>query len=164
MAQNNGTQTLTAPRAVIKINGYVSGFMSDINVTENYGRAEVRGIGSPVMKENPITTIAGTLSCGFFFLSLARPEARAFVRRDEGLDPMINTLVLNETPIQVHMYRKIVLTKNADGIVTGIEPEGEVIGIVRDFFVTSQGFNIQEGAVSRMNVSGNYLTPLFTNE
>jgi hypothetical protein len=163
MAQDLTTKTVTAPRAVIKINGIASGYMRNVTVTENVQRANVQGISNLALQEVPPTSISCTLNCDFFFISLKRPEVRAFFPRDFGLDAIINTLILGEVPIQVHMYKKAIV-KQENGVVTQVDNEGETLGIVRDFYPNSESFNIAEGQVSGINVSGIYLTPMFFKE
>lgn len=155
-------KVLTAPKAVIKINGYASGFMRNIRCTENIQRGEVKGISNLTFQEVPVTGITCQLTADFFFISLKRPEVQAMLNRAGSIKQFIDTLVLSEQPCQIHMYGKIKVTEE-NGIVTEVNTEGETIAVVKDFFPDSQSFDITEGQISSTNVSGRYLTPVVFN-
>ena len=164
MAESLDTRTTTAPLAVIKINGYASGYMRNVRVTENIQRAEVRGISNLTIQEVPAVGITCSLTADFFFINLKRPEVRAVLRRDEGKDALINTLVLGEVPMQIQIFKKVPTETSNDGIVTGVDNEGETLAVIRDYYPDSQSFDISENQVSGTNVSGRYLTPIFFND
>jgi hypothetical protein len=155
-------QTLTAPKAVIKINGYASGFMRNVRCTENVQRGEVKGISNLTLQEVPATGYTCQLTADFFFISLKRPEIQALVNRAGSVANFINTLILGEQPCQIHMYKKVKLTE-ANNVVTDVDNEGETIAVVRDFFPDSQSWDITEGQISGSNVTGRYLTPCIFN-
>lgn len=162
MAQNNDTKVFTAAMAVIKVNGYASGYMRNITFTENIQRGEVKGISNLALQEVPATGIVCSANCDFFFISLARPEVRAFLMRDQGLDALVNTLILGEIPIQIDIYKKVATTV-VNGVVTGINPEGKTIASIRDFYTNSQNVSISDSNIAGTSVSGVYLTPVFSN-
>ena len=115
MAIDNTTKTLTSPLAVIRINGYPSGYMRNLRVTENIQRTEVKGISSMIVQEVPIIGYNCSLSADFFMISLRRPEVAAMLKRDTGtLEPFVNTLLLGEIPIQIQIFRK--KNKNLQGL------------------------------------------------
>jgi hypothetical protein len=163
MAEDLSKRTMTAPLAVIKINGYQSGFMRNVRITENIQRGEVKGIGNLFAQEIPATGYTCSLSCDFFFISLRRPELRAFINRDQGLDSLINTLILGELPIQIQVFKKVKV-QESNGIITQIDPEGETIAAISDFYPESNGLDITENQISGSNISGRYLTPIFFNQ
>ena len=148
--------------AVIKINGYASGYMRSLTFTENIQRGEVKGISNLALQEVPATGVMCSFSADFFFISLARPEVRAFLMRDQGLDAFINTLILGETPIQLDIYRKVA-SNVVNGVVLGITPEGKTIASIRDAYTNSQNVTISDSQVSGTSINGIYLTPVFTN-
>jgi hypothetical protein len=154
--------TLTAPKAVIKINGYASGYMRNVRCTENVQRGEVKGISNLVLQEVPATGYTCQLTADFFFISLKRPEVQALVNRAGSVAEFINTLILGEQPCQIHMYKKVKLTET-NNVVTAVNNEGETIAVVKDFFPDSQSWDITEGQVSGTNISGRYLTPVIFN-
>ena len=155
-------QTLTAPKAVIKINGYASGFMRNVRCTENVQRGEVKGISNLTLQEVPATGYTCQLTADFFFISLKRPEVQAMVNRAGSVAEFINTLILGEQPCQVHLYKKVKLSE-ANGVVTSVNNEGETIAVITDFFPDSQSWDITEGQVSGTNITGRYLTPVIFN-
>ena len=156
------TKVITAPKAVIKINGYASGFMRNIRCTENIQRGEVKGISNLALQEVPATGITCQLTADFFFISLKRPEVQAMMNRSGSVQNFLDTLILGEQPAQIHMYGKIKVTE-ANGLVTEVNNEGTTIAVVRDFFPDSQSWDITEGQISGTNISGRYLTPVNFN-
>ncbi|HQF50631.1 MAG TPA: hypothetical protein PK588_07665 [Paludibacteraceae bacterium] len=155
-------KVLTAPKAVIKINGYASGFMRNVRCTENIQRGEVKGISNLTLQEVPATGYTCQLTADFFFISLKRPEVQALVNRSGSVKEFIDTLILGEQPCQIHMYKKKKLTE-VNNVVTEVDNEGETIAVVRDFFPDSQAFDITEGQISGTNITGRYLTPVIFN-
>jgi len=155
-------KVLTAPKAVIKINGYASGFMRNVRCTENIQRGEVKGISNLTLQEVPATGYTCQLTADFFFISLKRPEVQALVNRSGSVKEFIDTLILGEQPCQIHMYKKKKLTE-VNNVVTEVDNEGETIAVVRDFFPDSQAFDITEGQISCTNITGRYLTPVIFN-
>lgn len=155
MADN---KTLTAPLAVIKINGVASGYMRQVTLNENIGRGVVRGISSLLKKEAPPISIDCTLQADFIFISFKRPELRAMLDRTQSLQHFLNTLVLGDNGVEILLTKKTKVSE-LDGIVTEVADDGEVVAYVKDFFIESQNLNISEGQISGSNVSGTYLTP-----
>jgi hypothetical protein len=155
-------KTLTAPLAVVKINGYASGYMRTVRITENIQRGEVKGISNLTLQEVPAVGYTCQLTADFFFLNLKRPEIQALINRSGSLANFVNTLILGEMPIQIHMYRKTKLAE-INNIVTDVNNEGETIAVIKDFFPDSQAFDITENQVSGTNISGRYLTPVIFN-
>lgn len=156
------SQTLTAPKAVIKINGYASGFMRTIRYTENFQRGEVKGISNLTLQEVPAVGYTCQLTADFFFISLKRPEVQALVNRAGSVQEFINTLILGEQPCQIHLFKKKKLTEVA-GVVTEVDNEGETLAVIKDFFPDSQSFDVTENQVSGTNITGRYLTPVIFN-
>jgi hypothetical protein len=162
MSTETGTRVLTAPKAVIKINGYASGFMRNIRFTENIQRGEVKGISNLTLQEVPATGLTCQLTADFFFISLKRPEVQAMMNRSGSVADFINTLTLGEQPVQIHVYGKIKVTE-ANGVVTEINNEGVTVAVCKDFFPDSQSFDVTEGQISGTNISGRYLMPVVFN-
>jgi hypothetical protein len=157
-----GNKVLTAPIAVIKINGYASGYMRTVRCTENIQRGEVKGISNLTLQEVPAVGYTCQLAADFFFLSLKRPEVQALVNRSGSVKNFIDTLTLGELPCQIHLYKKVKVTE-LNNLVTDVDNEGETIAVIKDFFPDSQSFDITENQVSGTNISGRYLTPIIFN-
>jgi hypothetical protein len=164
MAQDNIPKVVTAPFAAIKINGIVSGFMQNVRCTENIQRGRVQGIGNLTLKAVPATGYTCQLTADFYFISFARPEVKALLNRFSGsLENFINTLIMGEVPPQIQMFKKMPKTI-VNGIVTEITDSEETLAVIRDFYPDSNSFDISEGQISRTNISGTYLTPVFFNQ
>lgn len=161
MATDNSKNVMTSVSAVIKINGVQSGFMRNVTLTENIQRGEVKGISNLTLQEVPAVGYTCNLTCDFYFISLDRPEIQAFIKKDISLEEYINTLILGETPTQLHIYRKLKISEE-NGVITEIEPEGKTIGVIEDFYLNSMNMNVAESQISGMNVSGVYLNPILT--
>lgn len=155
-------KTLTAPLAVIKIAGIPSGFMRSVRCTENVQRAEVKGISNVTLQEVPVIGYTCQLQADFFFISLKRPEVQALINRSGSVKNFIDTMILNEQGIQIQMFKKTKLSE-LNGLVTGVQDDGETVAVIRDFFPDSQTFDIQENQISSTNISGRYLTPVCFN-
>jgi hypothetical protein len=155
-------KTLSAPIAVIKINGFASGYMQTVRCTENIQRGEVKGIGNLTLQEVPAVGYTCQLTADFFFISLKRPEIQALVNRAGSVKQFLDTLSLAEFPIQIHLYKKKKLAE-LNNLVTEVDNEGETIAVIRDFYPDSQSFNIAENQVSGINITGRYLTPVCFN-
>jgi len=80
-----------------------------------------------------------------------------------SLENFINTLVLGEVPPQIHLYKKEIETSDSN-IVTSVNNQGDLLGVIRDFYPDSNNFDITEGQISMTNISGQYLTPIFFND
>jgi hypothetical protein len=153
---------LTAPKAVIKINGIASGYMRNMRCTENVQRGEVKGISNLTLLEVPATGYTCQLTADFFFISLKRPELQALVNRAGSVANFLNTLLLGEQPCQIQVFKKTKKTE-VNNVVTEVDNEGETIAMIKDFFPDSQSFDVTEGQISGTNISGRYLTPCVFN-
>ena len=56
------TRTFTAPKAFVKINNQVAGFVRNLTFSENIQRANVQGLGSLTLQEAP--AVSYTCKCG----------------------------------------------------------------------------------------------------
>lgn len=151
----------TAPKAFIKINQKAAGYIRDLSWTETFQRAEIAGLGSLVNQEVPVVKQTGSFTVGQFFIDLQRPEFKAMLDRNEGLDAILHTLALGEKAFSIVMFSKTVTAKNGDGtLVTDINPEGKLIASLDNCFIDSQAFNLSEAGIAGFNTSGRYLDPV----
>jgi hypothetical protein len=154
------TQTITGPIALVKINGITIGKIKDIRASETYSRGEVRGIGNLQAQEVPILAHKGTFSIESFLVDLNSPGVKELLNREvPSLEDFINTITLNETGIDIFIYKKVTKTIDATTkLVTAIAEEP--IGVLRRCFLDNVSFNISEGQVSSHSQSGSFLDPI----
>lgn len=152
-------RTMTAPLAIIKVNGIPVGKMKNIRITETFRRGRVMGLGRLNAEEIPALEWEGTLNCGFYLVDFKNhPIDKAIIRAVNNLDEFIDTVLLEENGVQLDILRKKTLSQNATtGIIT---PQLEVFATISGAFLTRQGFDISEGQISGMDSDFEYTNPI----
>lgn len=159
MAEN----TLTAPLAIIKINNQSVGKIRNLSFTENMQRGEVMGIGEVTLQEAPVVAIRCQFQAGSYLIDLKKFGAvkDPFWPVDAtDTKTLLNTILLGETPVSIHVYRKTAGNVDANGIVTS-EGNLERVGIISDCYLNSRSWEISEGSLAGKSISGIYFTPVF---
>lgn len=156
-------KTMTAPLAIIEIGGVAVGKIKNLRVTENIQRGDVRGLGTLVSNEKPVLGINCSFTASSYMVDLTKLGTvnNPFVKRSvsDSIQTFQNTLLLQESGVNIHLYRKIAKTTDqTTGLVT--ETDKEKIGIIYNAFMDSQSFDITEGQISGMDISGTYLDPI----
>ncbi len=150
--------TMTAARAIIKVNGVAIGYMKTLRVTESKQRGSVMGLGQITKKERPILSISCTWSCDFYFIDLKTTGIPGLDNREaQSVEQYKDTLVLLNTPVDIYVYKKDVLTVSG-GIVTATK--NEILCTLKDVYLDSTSFDLAEQSVSGFQQSGEYLTPV----
>jgi hypothetical protein len=161
MADNE--KVMTAPLAVIKVNGVAIGKMKNIRVTESIQRGTVQGIGALVNSEIPALKWDGTLNCGFYTITFNKQNElfkSAILRNVNTVQEFVDTILLQEDGVTIDILKKIKDYKNADGIIV---PKYEIFASVVGCFPNKESFDISEGQISGRDVDFQYLNPiLFT--
>ena len=133
---------MTAPLAVIKIDGIAVGKIKNIRATENYQRGDVRGLGEITSQEKPALSFNGTFSMSWYTIDLKKlgTVKNPFINRVAGdINEWSNTFMLNETPIDIFIYKKgAKTTDETTGIVTEIQEED--FAVIKNCFIDSQNF------------------------
>lgn len=153
--------------ALIKVEGIVIGKMRSIQATENFGRQEVRGLGTILPSEAPATTWSGTLSCEFMSIDFTREGIRKAIRRNL---PSIASRVLNgeasfedqivldsDRGVQIDIFKKIEDLIDANGI---IKPKAVPYAVISRCLIDSDSFNVSEGSLAGHSQSFRYLDPI----
>jgi hypothetical protein len=160
MAQDK--KTLSAPIALIEINGKFVGKMRSIRVQEQIQRGDVRGIGELVSLEKPILAVNCTFSASSAMVSLKKLGTidNPFVKRDVQTSQQFkDTILLRDFGVNIHIYRKVPVAGSIiDGVVT--ETDKDRVAIIENAFLDSQSFSIDEGNVAMSDISGTYLNPI----
>ena len=161
----NGTKTFTAPKAYVTIEGQVAGYIRNISFTENITRQDIRGLGNLYAQEVPAVSAANTFNVDMFFLDFEQPVMKKMLNRYGGSQALKNTLSLGDLPMSINIYKKLIKSTDAGTkLVTAVENAGKEIAILRDCFVDSQNWTLQEGGIASTTASGRYLTPVSFNQ
>ena len=158
---------LTGAIALIKVKGEVIGKMKSIRAQENYRRQPVKGLGTIIASEYPVTDFEGTLSCEFFSVDLTKDGLKGAILRSfnnvgsrvlTGGDSFEDQMVLEETGIQVDIFKKV--TDVIDPVTGVIKPKLVPFATIHKAFIESDSFDISEGAISGHSQSFKYLAPI----
>lgn len=156
-------KVLTAPLAIININGQDVGKIKNFRASESYQRADVRGISELISQEKPITTIQCTFTASSYMIDLSKLGNidNPFMRRIKGmtLKSFVDTILLTDSGVSIKLYRKTG-TADSSGIVVRTKDNIELIGQIDNAFLDSQSFDISEGQISGSDLSGTYLSPI----
>ena len=168
-ANNN---VLTAPLAIIRVNGITVGKMRNIRCTESLRRARVVGLGQLVPDELPVVEWQGTLTCEFMTIDLKKSMLPGAINRiSSSVEEWTNTVLLQEDGIQIDILKRVKDPQQADALFPNVSPDPkfiqrvikgqfEVFASIKGAFLTREGFNISEGAISARDVEMEYITPI----
>jgi len=159
---NTSENVLTAPLALIKIKGVTVGKIKNIRLQEQFQRGDVRGLGALLSSEVPILSIQCTFNCDSYVISPKKLGTidNPFVMRGVSVkDQFVNTLLLQESGVDIYIMKKGAKTI-LNGVVTDIEDIN--FFVVKDSYMDSQSFDIQESQISGSSLSGRYLTPVMS--
>ena len=153
-------KVLTAPLALIKISGVTVGKIKNLRVQEQYQRGNVMGIGALISSEKPILGIQCSFTCASYVVSVKKLGSldNPFVLRGATTtEQFVNTVLTQDQGVDIYIMKK-----GAKTIVNGIVTEAseENLFVIKNAFLTSQSFDIQEGQISGSDMSGEYLEPI----
>lgn len=159
-------KVMTAPLALIQINGVTVGKMKNVRISESIRRGRVSGIGRLTASELPALEWTGTLSCSAYtinFNKLLNSSKIGTFRHAGSVDQWANALLLQENGLEIAILRK---TKDGE-----IDKESGLVGSkfetfakVTGAFATREGFDVQEGQISGRDTEFEYLEPVLFNE
>ena len=155
-------KVLTAPLALIKIGGVTVGKIKNLRVQEQYQRGNVMGIGALISQEKPILGIQCSFTCSSYVISVKKLGSidNPFVLRGATTtDQFVNTVLTQDNGVDIYIMKK-----GAKTIVNGIVTEAseENLFVIKNAFLTSQNFDLQEGQISGSDMSGEYLEPILS--
>lgn len=155
----------TAPKAYIKINNEIAGFVRNLTFQENVGRANVQGLGSLLLQEVPAVNYQCNWTVDQFFISFKTPVVEGMIHRLGSVKEIIDTLVFSEQGFAIMIYSKTIQSEDTSRkMVTEVDKTGQTIAMLNPCFVNNQNFSLAEGGVAGYNVSGIYLNPIATQE
>lgn len=157
------TSVYSSPRAFVKIENQIAGYVRNLIFSENIQRVNVQGLGNLLIKEVPPISLQCQFTVDQFFLDFKQPVVEAMMHRLGSVQSIVDTLVLGELGFSLTMYAKTVTSRDdTSKMVTQSDPTGETICQLGPCFVNNQQFSIGEQGVAGFNVSGIYLNPIST--
>ena len=160
MADNG--KVLTAPLALIKIKGTTVGKIKNFRVQEQYQRGDVRGVGALISSEKPILGIQCSFSASSYVISvkkLGTIDNPFVVRGAATIEQFVNTVLMQDNGVDIYVMKKGAKVIS-NGIVT--EADEENMFVVKNAFLTSNSFDIQEGQIAGSDLAGEYLEPILS--
>jgi hypothetical protein len=161
------SKTLTAPLAIIKVNGLAVGKMKSIRFTETIRRGKVTGLGQLTPDELPALEWSGSLSCSFYNIdfkhilnSQSNPVAAAILRVCNTVDAFVNSMLLQENGVQIDLMRKINSAGSPDPNTGIYTPDLEIFASVKGAFITRESMDVSEGQISGKDADFDYTTPV----
>lgn len=153
-------QTMSAPLAIIKVNGVAIGNIRSLRFTENVNLAQVQGIGSPIVKEFAPTIITCSFSASMYAFDFNRDGVPGLENREvPTVQEYCNTIFLGSRPVDLYIYRKVAKDPN-DPLPT--ESKEELFAVIRGVHLESTNFELNEGQVAGRNITGRYTNPIIT--
>lgn len=155
-------QVLTAPLAIIKIKGTVVGKIKNLRIQEQYQRGNVMGIGALISSEKPILGIQCSFSASFYVVSIKKLgtiDNPFVIRGVSTTEQFVNTVLMQDNGVDIY-----VMKKGAKVITNGIVTEAteENLFVIKNAFLTSNSFDLNEGQISGSDLSGEYLEPILS--
>lgn len=158
-------RTMTAPLAIVQVNGVTVGKMRNIRVTEQIRRGRVSGLGRLTAEELPALEWSGSLSCSSYTINfnlLMNKSQLGTFRNAFTVNDWANAILLQEDGLEISLLRKV-----KDGEIdpeTGmVKTKYETFAKVNAAFATREGFDVQEGQISGRDTEFEYLEPILYN-
>lgn len=164
MADNN-QRVMTAPLAIIKINGVAVGKMKNLRITETIRRGRVTGLGRLNPSELPALEWQGSLSCSSYTINfnlLMNKSQLGTFRNAQDVEMWANAILLQEAGLEISIQRKVKSTE-IDATTGMVEVKYETFAKVNGAFASREGFDIQEGQISGRDTEFEYLEPILYN-
>ena len=152
-------KTMTAPRAIIKVDGKAIGYMRNIRITETINRGMVMGLGRLTKRELPALSINCTWNCDFYLIDLTKTGVPGVNKRQvQSAEQYKDTLVLLEKPVDVYIYKKEMEAEDGQGVV--ISTKEAEFAVLRNVHINTESFDVTENQISSQNQSGEYTEPI----
>lgn len=155
--------TLTAPIALIKVNGQVVGRARNIEVRETFRRVPVYGIGEGTPVEIPFTQWSGTVSCGFYETKFTETGMPGGVKRNAvSKQEFIDNVVLDSKGIDIVLFKREEDTQDPNtGLRRGRWTEHLT---VRGCFLEGDGMDLTEAQLGGHNQNFSYKDPVLATQ
>jgi len=152
-------KVLTAPVALIKVNGITVGKMRNIRCTETFRRGRVSGIGEMTAQELPALEWNGTLTCQFYevnFRDTGIPEA--IKRTSPSLEAFVDNVLLQEEGVDIVIYKKV--SNGVDAATGLIESQLVPHASITGCFIDRESMDVNEGQISGHDQDFTYINPI----
>lgn len=154
-------RVFTAPKAFIKIDNEVAGFVRNLTFSEQIQRANVQGLGSLTLQEAPPVSYTCNWTVGQYFISFDTPIMQKMLRKFGSIAEIKNSLVLGDIAFDITVYAKTVSSKDENTkLVTEVDNTGQTIARLQKCLLNSQNFQVQEGGIAGIDIQGIYLNPV----
>lgn len=158
-------RVMTAPLALIQVNGVTVGKMKNVRITETIRRGRVTGLGTLTPSELPALEWNGSLSCSSYtinFNKLMNTSIKGTFRNNATVNDWANSILLQEDGLNI-----VVLQKKKAGTIdpeTGfVQAKYDTFASVKGAFATRENFDVQEGQISGRDTEFEYLEPILYN-
>jgi hypothetical protein len=150
---------MTAPLAIIKVDGLAIGKMKDIRINENIRRAEITGLGTLTPSELAALGWSGSLTCDAYLLDFKKSLLPGGLNRSANtVNEWSTNVLLQEDGITLDIYREVATgVKSATGLLQG---KLTLFVSVPGMFINADSMNISEGQAGGRNQSFQYLYPI----
>lgn len=162
---NKDERVMTAPLAIIKINGVACGKMKNVRITETIRRGRVTGLGRLNPSELPALEWQGSLSCSSYTINfnlLMNKSQLGTFRNAQDVEMWANAILLQEAGLEISIQRKV-KSNEIDATTGMVEVKYETFAKVNGAFASREGFDIQEGQISGRDTEFEYLEPILYN-
>lgn len=150
---------LTAPKAFIQIDYQTVGYVRNLSFSENITRANVQGLGSLTLQEAPAVLYTCQWSVSQYFISFSSKGMKKMLMKYGSAENLKNSLIVGDISFSLVIYEKIKGTSDDLGLVTSLAKEKTVISL-NQCVVNTQSFQLQEGGIAGIDVTGIYLEPV----
>ena len=153
------SRVLTAPLAIVKVDGITVGKMRNITCQETFRRGRVSGLGELTPQELPATEWNGTMTCEFYETNFDEAGIPEGIKRKAGsLQEFVDNVLLQENGVDVTIFKKV---KDVEDPSTGlIKAKLQKHSTIKGCFIDREGLNIGEGNIASHNQDFTYTTPI----
>lgn len=154
-------KVFTAPKAFIKIDNQVAGYVRNLTFSENVQRANVQGLGSLTYQEAPPVVYTCNWQVDQYFVSFDTPVMKKMLKKFGTIAEIKNSLVLGDIAFDITVYSKTVQSEDQQTkLVTEVDNTGQTIARLQGCLLNSQSFQLSEAGIAGVNIQGIYLEPI----
>lgn len=154
-------KVFTAPKAFIKIDNQVAGYVRNLTFSENVQRANVQGLGSLTYQEAPPVVYTCQWQVDQYFISFDTPVMKKMLKKFGTIAEIKNSLVLGDIAFDITVYSKTVQSEDQQTkFVTEVDNTGQTIARLQGCLLNSQSFQLSEAGLAGVNIQGIYLEPI----
>ena len=152
-------RVMTAPLAIVKVSGVAIAKIKSLRINETIQRGTVSGLGELVPSELPPLSWRGTASFDFYNVEFRKSQIpKGIVRAVQTVREWIDTVLLQETGVQVDIFKKE--TDTVDATTGIIKAKPVLYATIKELFLDTEGMDIAEAQVSNRTQSFQYRTPI----